>query len=207
MEFTASLAADLALLTAARYDPAAIPTSDIAHTIRVFATDLRLAVQSFAGMTITVTQHSEHASDQVVLRIRLLDDQFDAADVETSLRLPVPMDGRDSGGTSVQIVFYATARGAFIDMAADISFLTGSEFSSDDLDKHRGLVDEPNITGVIQAESIVGEAVGVLIAHGHTRNQAYTELDRMAELADTDRITEATAILDGLTNSAPEATD
>lgn len=207
MEITASLAADLALLTTAHYDPAAASTTDVVQTIVIFATDVRLAVPSFVGLTITVAEPREHAPDRLVLRVRLLDEHVEADYIETTLRLSVPTDSQQADRASIQIVLYATTPGALIDMAADVSFLTGSAFDSADLDQHRGMAYEPDIVGVLQAESIVGEAIGVLIAHGHTREQAYVELDLMAELAGTDRITEANAILATLTASGPELTD
>lgn len=210
MEITASLAADLALLTAAQYDPAAASSTDVAQTIVVFATDVRLAVPSFIGLTITVAErgeHGEHAPDRLVLRVRLLDEHMDADDIGTTLRLSVPTVSQQADRASIQIILYATRPGAFVDMAADVSFLTGSAFDSADLDQHRGMAYERDIMGVIQAESVVGEATGVLIARGHTREQAHAELDVMAELANTDRVTEATALLATLANGGSEPTD
>ncbi len=56
MQINPLLAADLALLTAALYDPAAQATPDIAQAILVSVTNARRAVGSFLGLSITITR-------------------------------------------------------------------------------------------------------------------------------------------------------
>lgn len=204
MELTAALATDLELLTAALYDPAMDARADIAGTVLGFATNTRLAVASFVGLTITITARTGAVADQVVLRLTLLDDHADPDDVATSLVLPGPSEGADPDVPGIQVVLYASTPGAFVDLAADLAFLTGSEFDPAGLDQHQGLAGEPDITGAIQDESVISEAIGVLIDRGHTRDQAYTELGNLADAAHTDRITEATALLTTLTPGSPE---
>lgn len=70
-----------------------------------------------------------------------------------------------------------------------------------DLDQHLGLAGEPNITGVLLAETVISKAIGVLMAGSRTREWAYTGLDALANSAHTDRITEATTILTVLTDT------
>lgn len=205
MEITATQAADLTPLTAALHDPAADPATDIADTVLVLAADARLAVRSFLGLTVTVTiaGHAGGAADPVVLRLTLLDEDLDPSDIATSLRLPGPTDGAGPGPPGIAVVLYAATPGAFVDMAADLSFLTGREFAAADLDQHRGLAAEADITGVLQVETAVHEAIGVLIARGRTREQAYAELDGLADAAHTHRAAEASRILTALTRVGP----
>ncbi|XAS75701.1 hypothetical protein V3G39_13710 [Dermatophilaceae bacterium Sec6.4] len=109
-----------------------------------------LAVASFLGLTITITEHSRALADHVVLRLTLLDAP---GDVETSLLLSGPTDTTDDQ-PGIEVVLYAGTPGAFIDLSADLAFLTGREFDSADLDQHQGLAGEPDITGLIHAESV-----------------------------------------------------
>lgn len=97
-------------------------------------------------------------ADQVVLRLTLLDDHA------------------DPGRPGIQVVLYAATPGAFVDMAADLAFLTGIALDGADLDQHQSLAGEPDITGVIQDQSVIDEAIGVLIAGGRTGDQACAEL-------------------------------
>lgn len=202
MEITPSLAANLRLLTAAMFDSAASDTTDLADLVEVFVSNARCAVRSFLGLTITVIELDGRRAAQVVLRTTLLEDGVDAGDIRTSLRLSAPGRGAEPDHRGIELVLYAGTPGAFVDMDADLAFLTGHAFDPGDLDQHRNL--QPDITGVLQAESVIHEAVGVLIARGHTREQAHTELASLAQSAHTDQITEATRILRNLTPRGPE---
>lgn len=195
MHIPTSPAADLALLSAALFDPRSESPVDIAQTALVFVADARLEISSFLGLTITATDHVDHSPGRVVLRLALLDEHVDPGDIKTSLRLPRATGGAGPGQMTIQIVLYASTPGAFVDIAADISFLNGRAFDSADLNRHLGLAGEPDITGVIQADTVVGEAVGVLLARGRTHQEAYAELDALCGAAHTDRVTEATGIL------------
>lgn len=202
MDITTALSADLAALTDALGDPVTDPRVDIAGMVAGFATNTRLAVTSFLGLTITITQRTRARSDQVLLRLTLLEDHSDPGNIETSLRMLGPTEQADDQ-PGIQVVLYAGSPGAFVDMAADLVFLTGQELDAADLDQHQGLAGEPDITGVIQAERIISQAIGVLIAGGRTREQANTELDTLAETAHTDRTTQAARILTALTPGSP----
>lgn len=211
MQITDPLAADLALLAAALYDPAE-PAVDVAQTVLVFATNARVAVPSFVGLTITITVAGDAGgtdragctTERVVLRHTLLQEHGGPNNIKTSLRLPGPADGAGPDQPIIQIVLYAARPGAFVDIAADICFLTGRELDPTDLDQHQGLAHALDITGAIQAETVIGEAVGVLIDRGRTHHQAHAELDTLAIAAHTDRTTEASRILDSLTPGGPE---
>lgn len=207
MEITVALAADLAILTDALHDPAANIAPDVADTVLLLALDARLAVRSFLGLTVTVTSAAleDGAADRVALRFTLLDHHVDPREIQTSLRLPRATDEAAPDRPSIAVVLYAATPGAFVDMAADLSFLTGRGFDAGDLDQHRGLAGESDITGVLHAETVIHEAIGVFIARGRTHEQARAELDTLADAAHTDRITEAADILTALTRDGPDA--
>lgn len=199
MEITAALGADLSLLTSTLFDFAADPGTDVAASILELATTTRLAVDSFRGLSITITRRTRALADQVVLRLTLLDDPADPGDIKTSLLLPAPTHTTQDL-PDIQVVLYAASLGAFVDLAADLAFLTGSAFNPADLDRHQSLAHEPDITGVVQHEGVINQAIGALIGRGSTREQAHTELDTLVEQATTDRATEASRILTALTS-------
>ncbi|MEO8751032.1 MAG: hypothetical protein ABI384_11595 [Allobranchiibius sp.] len=198
MKISAALNADLTLLTSALFDFAAEPKTDVAVAVLDLAATTRLAVDSFLGLSITITERTRALADQVLLRLTLLEDPADPGDITTSLLLPGPADTTQDL-PYIQVVLYAATPGAFVDLAADLAFLTGNELDSAGLDRHQSLARKPDITGVIQDESMISEAIGVLIGRGNTREQAHTELDTLAQEATTDRVTEATRILTTLT--------
>lgn len=199
MDITGALGADLAVLTDALRYPTADPMATVTDTVLLLAADARAAVPSFLGLTMSIAGHETGTTvDRVVLQFTLLDGHVDPRDIGTSLRLPRPIAGVGTDRPGITVVLYAATPGAFVDMAADLSFLTGHEFAVADLDQHRGLAHEADITGVLQAEGAIHEAIGVLIDRGHTPEQASTELDTLADAAHTDRATAAAGILTAL---------
>lgn len=203
MKMSAALGADLSLLTSALFDLAADPKTDVAVSVLDLAATTRLAVDSFLGLSITITEHTRALAGQVLLRLTLLEDPADPGDIATSLLLPGPAETTQDL-PDIQVVLYAATPGAFVDLAADLAFLTGNELDSGGLDRHQSLAREPDITGVIQDESMINEAIGVLIGRGNTREQAHIELDTLVQEANTDRLIEAARILTTLT---PGGTD
>ncbi len=204
MELTAAMATTVGHLTAALEDLAMDASTDIAGTILGLVTTTRLAVASFVGLTITITAPVDAVADQVVLRLTLLEDDAGPGDVAASLVLPATSQGADPGRPGIQVVLYAVTPGAFVDLAADLAFLTGNNVDGADLDQHQNLAGEPDITRVIQDQSVIDQAIGVLIAGGHTREQAHAELDTLAEGRHTNRLTEATTLLTNLTPDRPD---
>lgn len=210
MEITPTLAAELSLLSAVLDTSDADLAPDIARTIGQLMADVRLAVPSFVGLTISVVGDAELGpgdlppewATRVVLRFTLLDVHVDPADIGTSLRIAESTSG--SGRPRIEVILYAATAGAFVDMAADHSFLTGRRFDLGDLDQHRDMAGRADIIGVLSAESTIREATGVLIGRGRTPEEAYAELDALAALAGTDRITEATEILNDLMPQDPD---
>lgn len=206
MDVMAALAADLALLADGLHDPVTSLAPDVAGTVLVLAADARAAMRSLLGLTVTATRaaYGDGVPDQVLLRFTLLDEHVDPRDVESSLRLPRPIDGAGPDQPSVAVVLHAATPGAFFDLGADLAFMTGRPLAAADLDQHRGSALEPDITGVLHAEQTTSEAIGVLIGRGCSPEQAHAEVDSLADAAHTDQAFEAARILAALTPDGPD---
>jgi len=99
------------------------------------------------------------------------------SDIATSLCLSlawIPSLSADS-----RITFYASTPGTFVDLAADLAFVLGSESLRLDEDIPSVLVSD--LTGVGRL-SAINRAVGVLISHGHTTDSAQRELRHTADV-------------------------
>jgi len=193
MKFTASLAADLHSLTAALDDPEA----DVAASVRRMAADTAAAIPSFLGLSVVVSQHDP------AFTFTVLDDGITADDIHTSIRLAPQVAGDIRDVPSVAFILYAGSPGTFVDLAADLGWLTGRPPTDFALDAHIAVSSDPYAAAPLAA-SVVNQAVGVLIGRGHTPEQAHRELDSQAAVAGTDRPAAAHLILATLPPAAAE---
>ena len=122
-----------------------------------------------------------------------------ADDVRTSLRLTLAGVGDGRASPSVALIFYAGTPGTFVDLTADLAWLTGRPPSDFALDKHLSVPVGPDAGTSLRTASVINQAIGVLIGRGCTPEQAHRELDTQADSAGTDRHTTAQFILDTLT--------
>jgi hypothetical protein len=182
---TAALAADLRLLTATLDEPGA----DIAHTLQLLAADTAAGVPSYLGLSVTATR-----SGPPFTSTHLLDDVVNG-DVATSLRLRLPghRDGRSP--PTVVIILYAGSPGAFVDLAADLAWLTARPLTDFALDQHLTIPAKSLTEGQLRADSTTNQAIGVLIGRGYTPQQADWELDTQTGHAGADRLIAARLIL------------
>lgn len=192
MEITAPLAADLSTLTEALDDP----DVDVAHTLRRLAAVATLAVDSCVGLTVTSV-----LADRDVTLTTL---EWDTApgEIRTSLRLPMPRASDD--GPLVSVTLYAAKPGAFIDLAADLAWLTGRSLTDFVLDRHRIPPKGPDAASGLTVASLIDQAIGVLIGHGYTPERAHHELGARAERLGGDRHSSARNILTELTGPSTE---
>ena len=128
MEITAAVAADLAALTEALDDP----EIDLARTLHQLAADAKLAVRSFLGLTVQVT---------IAGRATQLSALEGAAPADVSASLLIPMPAGVAGTVEVDVILFATAPGAFTDLAADLAWLAGRAFRDFPVDQHLALAD------------------------------------------------------------------
>jgi hypothetical protein len=113
------------------------------------------------------------------------------SDIATSLRLSlawIPSLGADS-----RITFYASTPGTFVDLAADLAFVLGSESLRLDEDIPSVLLSDLAGVGRLSA---INRAVGVLISHGHTPDSAQRELRHTADATHISIQKAAEAVID-----------
>ena len=83
--------------------------------------------------------------------------------ITTSLLVPLAV-AADGGEVSVALILYAETPGAFIDLAADLAWITGRPPEDFALDEHRSL--PTNSTARLTDLSSINQALGVLIERG-----------------------------------------
>ena len=192
MKIGAALAADLGILTAALDEPGA----DVLHSLHQLGVNAQAAVSTYLGLSVTVD-----GSDPP-FRFTTVEDGT-ADDIRTSLRLTLPGVGDGWASPSVDLILYAGTPGTFVDLSADLAWLTGRPPSDFALDQHLSVPAGSDAGTYLRTASVINQAVGVLIGHGYTPGQAHRELDTQADSAGTDRHTTAQFILDTLTAEDP----
>jgi hypothetical protein len=172
VEISAALSTDLKALT----DLLDEPGTDLEATLQALAADTRQAVDSYLGLTMTLVIDGYPITLTTV----------EPVEVETSLRLPLSALG--NAGLLGALVFYAGNPGAFVDLAADLSFALGLGPDVVALDQDLTPISDPagltGLTGLAEM-SQVNQAIGILIERGHMPDSARTELHRLANLAQT----------------------
>jgi hypothetical protein len=186
---TAAIVAALTVLTEALDDP----DTDIAHSLRVLTLDAAAAIPSHRGLSVVVPQ-----SDPP-LTLTVLIDGAVAGDVRTSLRFTFAGQDQPRRSPAVVIILYAGSPGAFVDLAADMAWLTGRPPSDFILDEHVGSAAMSVPEGQLRRASEINQAIGALIGRGYTPQQADWQLDVQAANNHTDRHTAARRILAKIT--------
>lgn len=187
-----SVAAELAGLTAALDDPAV----DLAVLVDQLESAIRRAVSSYVGLSITLTLDG---ADPVEITTRSSDSDAPATGlgpIAASMRTPLPSADPDRT-TPAMLTLYATTPGAFVDLAADIIWLTGFAASDVVVDAHLNTPSN-SPTGAVTGLSTINQAIGVLIAGGSLPAAAVAELDAWAARHGSDRLAAARAVLAGL---------
>ena len=193
MKITAALAADLGILTAALDEPG----TDVLHSLHQLAADATAAVPTYLGLSVIVSRSDPPFTFTTV-------EHGVAGDVRTSLRLTLPGVGDGRAPPQVALILYAGTPGTFVDLAADLAWLTGRPPSDFALDQHLSVSRGSDTATHLRAASVVNQAIGVLIGRGHTPGQARRELDAQAANARTDRHAAAQLLLDTLTADVPD---
>lgn len=186
---TAALAAELEILTAALDQPGA----DIAHSVSQLALNAAAAVTTYLGLSVLVSR------SEPPFAFTALADGVAADDIRTSLQMVLPDVGDDGDRPMVAVNLYAGSPGAFVDLAADLAWLTARPPSDFVLDQHLTLPTSSDAGTQPLGASVVNQAIGVLIGRGYTPEQADRELDTRAARAGTGRHAVAQLILAKLT--------
>jgi hypothetical protein len=184
MTITAALAADLGILTAALDESGA----DIAQSLHQLGLNARAAVPTYLGLSVIVGD-----DDDPSFTVALADGVV-AGDIRTSLWLTLSGVAERRETLAVALILYAGSPGTFVDLAADLAWLTGRPSSDFVLDEHLRIV-AGSSTRMQLAAVVVNQAIGVLIGRGYTPQQADGHLDTLAANAGTDRHAAADRIL------------
>ncbi len=193
MKISAALAADLDILNAALDEPGA----DVLHSLHQLGVDAQTAVPTYLGLSVTVD-----GSDPPFTFTTLEDGTADNVRTSLGLKLLARVgDGRVA--PSVALILYAETPGTFVDLTADLAWLTGRPPSDFALDQHLSVPAGSDDGTSLRAASVINQAIGVLIGRGYTPRQAHSKLDTQADGAGTDRYTTAQFILDTLTAEDP----
>ena len=200
MELPTALLRDLLHLSSADGNDG--PAID--QRLTAVVTAMRVAVPSYRGLSLTLVHH-DHP-----VRLTAFIPPEDGESIASSLRIHISALVPRADAQS-RIVFYAASPGAFVDLAADLTYLVQTQIgppaepprsighvdgqsSSHGVDGHRPILLDSDLppttllsgmTGFDEL-STINRAVGVLVAEGHLPDHAHVVLRRRAASAGVD---------------------
>jgi hypothetical protein len=127
--------------------------------------------------------------------LTILADGAKAGDIRTSLQVLLPIMGAGHDAAAVAVILYASVPGTFVDLAADLAWLTEQPMGEITLDGHLTVPAAADTGAQLQAASAINQAIGVLIGRGYSPDQAHRHLDIQAATNRTDRHAAAELIL------------
>lgn len=170
MDISAALAADLAVLTQALEHP----DIDLEQGLRAFTANVKHAVTSYTGMTMTIALEGHNVSFTV-------HDNPTTAAAAALTSLQIPLAALTTTDTASALLLFAATPGAFVDLAADLSYALNIHPDTLVLDAHLPPDDGLGMTS-LATHRATDQAIGVLIGHGHTPESARDEIHRLAAL-------------------------
>lgn len=171
-------------------------------TLTVLTSEAALAVSSFLGLTVLIPRAGE-----TPLQIRTFETDPGAEAVGASLRFRVRGDssGGADGPAVIELILYAARAGAFVDLAADLTWLTGRPWDDFRVDEDLDGPQDGSVPATLASWSSVNQARGVLIGSGLTVEEADSEMDARAVATGTSRALVAAEILARLSGGEPPA--
>ncbi|MGI8880256.1 MAG: hypothetical protein ACR2KJ_07055 [Jatrophihabitans sp.] len=195
MTITPGLAVEFELLTQALD----LPGTDVAETLVRLVGDAQSAVDSYLGLSVAIIANRSQFD------LTVLDEGTQPEDIRASLLIPLSSAADASTiPTSVALMLYAATPGAFVDLAADLSWITGRALTDFRLDEHRTPPWSHSNPGPLGIMSTINQALGVLIGRGSIPEQAERDLYARAASAGIDPLGAATLILAALSPHDPE---
>jgi hypothetical protein len=191
VDISTALAADLAALTESLDEPG----TDISQTLWQLGADTKIAVHSYLGLSAMFSVGGQR------LEFTALEEDAEPEDIRASLRISLPphIFGSEHPATTASLILFAATPGAFLDLATDLTWLTGSLGGHDTatfvLDEDLTVLHDPATPSELKARSTIDQAIGVLISQGNTPEQAHQHLDLLAAYTRVDRPTAAETIL------------
>jgi hypothetical protein len=170
VEMSDAVTADLAALSEALEDPDA----DLAELVQRLGDSCSLAVGSYLGFSISLVV------DEVVVSVSVLEEFLDPSEIATSVMFSLTALGDHAPGG--EIVLYAGTPGAFVDLAADLTYALRAGPDAVRLDQHLTPPDPALGASGLTALSEQNQAIGILLERGHDHDKALAELKRLARL-------------------------
>ncbi len=187
MHLDEALSNDLRILSDGLDDP----DVDLSESLGLLVADVGAVVRSYSGLTVVV-----EGSDPP-LTFTVLEETSGGAAVRASASFPLDLT---DDAIRVGIVLYAATPGAFVDLVADLAWMTGRVLTDFVLDRHLDVPHGSATVSSVRAASAINQAIGVLLGRGHTPEQAERILAAEAPAGTTDRYGAAVAVLEGLTS-------
>lgn len=181
------------------------PDVDFRRTLTRFADQVRLAVPSSLGVSVTMT------TARMPTTVDVMDDVISPDGIRSSLMIPAAaaataLIGRGSspsvGDQDIILILYAGVPGALIDLAADLGWLTGLDGADFALDQHL-MGPQPAGPSTTDLDSLVNQAIGVLLGQGETPEQAGMIINEQAVAGGITTSVVAAAILAKLSDPPP----
>ena len=187
MTIPSALAGDLGLLT----DALDLPGTDVASTLEALASDAATAVPSYVGLSVRVRTDHGH------VELATLEHETQLVGIVTSIRIPLGTkpSRRDDDDTPLVLILYAASAGAFVDLAADVAWLTARSLEDVLLDEDLSGAALRRPVRSLRAQSSIDQAIGVLIGQGRTPDDARDELVTLATAAGVPLSSAALAVL------------
>ncbi len=185
----------LTMLTEALEDP----DVDFRRSLTQFADQMRLAVPSCLGISVTMT------TSRSGVQLEAMDNVIAHDGIRSSLMIPATAVLTGLGTTRAQedpditLILYAGVPGALVDLAADLGWLTGLAGSDFVLDQH--LTGPQSADVGIDVDSVINQAIGMLLGRGRTPEQAEMIIASRATAEGISRQATATAILEELSRT------
>lgn len=171
--------------------------SDTRASLMALSTGAAQAVPSYLGLSVLLPLAGE-----APLTVTTFENDRDLQQIGASLRFGVRGESwvGPQGSALIELILYAGRPGAFVDLAADLIWLTGRPWHEFHIDEDLAGPKESDGARSVTSWSTINQARGVLISGGLTVEQADAELDLRAAVTGSDRSLAAAEILAGVSS-------
>jgi hypothetical protein len=147
-----------------------VPHGSLRESLAALITTAKEATAAYLGLAITVL-----IDDQPILLTVI--ESSGHANVQAASSLSLSLSWLPTLDPGSRITFYAVTPGAFLDLAADLTFALGGVALQIDDD-----ITNAPIAGLTGVETLtaINHAVGILLGHGHSVETAQAEMRRRA---------------------------